>query len=182
MLRPILQQVSELNIQKLDFEITLSGTYWGNRNPAFEILVNDQIVVDSVIAAPPSKKGIPGQDFMTATQVLQTLHTEKFSIDLGPGQHVLGIRLKNKLPTDTCGFNDNGTYTRDVLLNIEKVKIDSMDLENLIYEESIYELDSPAQINGTELQMLERCVNLGFNGVYKLRFSIPFYIWLLERL
>lgn len=182
MLKTILPQVSEHNIQKLDFEITLSGTYWGNRNPTFEILINDQVVLDSVIAAPPSKKGIPGRDFMTATQVLQTLHTEKFSADLAPGQHVLGIRLKGKLPTDTCGFNDDGTYTRDVLLNIEKVKIDGMDLGNLIYEESIYELDSPAQVNGAELKVLERCVNLGFNGVYKLRFSMPFYIWLLERL
>jgi hypothetical protein len=176
------QQVSEPKKEKMDFEITLSGTYWGDRNPYFHIAVDDQILVDSRILAAPSSKGLPGSDYMTAERELGTYQVEKFSIDLTPGTHVLAIALKNKLPTDTCGFDAQGQYSRDVLLNIERVKIDGMDLQNLIHEESEYQLDFPAVINGEPVTTLHRCVHLGFNGSYKLNFSTPFYIWLLERL
>lgn len=182
MVRQILHQVSEPNTDKLDFEITLSGTYWGDRNPAFKITVDDQLVLESKITALPSRKGLPGNDYMTADRELKTYQVEKFSLGLTPGPHVLGISLTNKLPTDTCGFDDNGNYSRDVLLNIERIKIDGMDLHNLIHIESEFELDSPALVNGKTIDKLTYCVNLGFNGTYKFPFSTPFYIWLLERI
>lgn len=180
--RPTQPQVSEPNLEKMDFEITLSGTYWGDRNPAFEITVDNAVVVDGKITALPSRRGLPGNDFMSSKAELATYQTEKFSVDLAPGSHVLGVRLKNKLPTDTCGFDDQGNYTRDVLLNIERIKIDGMDLQNLVYEESQYILDKPQEFKGAVVEKLERCVCLGFNGTYQLPFMTPFYIWLLERL
>lgn len=166
----------------MDFEVTLSGTYWGDRRPYFHIAVDDQVVIDSQIHKFPSKKGLPSGDHMTAAQELGTYQVETFSVDLAPGNHTLSITLKNKLQTDTCGFNDQGNYTRDVLLNIERVKIDGMDLQNLIYEESEYILAEPRLYQGQTVDKLNRCVCLGFNGTYKLNFSTPFYIWLLERL
>lgn len=182
MLKQTQLKVSEHNLENLDFEVTLSGTYWGNRNPAFTIAVDNNIVVDSTITAFPSKKGLPGNDHMTAERELGTYQTEKFTVGLTPGSHVLSISLKGKLPSDTCGFDSEGRYINDVLLNVEKITIDGMDLHNLLFEESEYCLDEPSIVDGQTVDKLHHCVHLGFNGTYKLTFSTPFYIWLLERL
>jgi hypothetical protein len=169
------------DVETLDFEITLSGTYWGTRYPEFDILVDDTVVNSGCISSYPSKKGLPYDSFMSAGREQATYQTIKFTHPVIPGNHVLGIRFKNKQPGDTCEFVD-GQWRKDVLLNVEKIVIDGVDLRTLIYNESTYTFDQEQTVDGQVTKMVENCVHLGFNGVYELKFISPFYIWLLERL
>ena len=169
------------DVENLDFEVTLSGTYWGTRYPEFDILVDDTVVKSDRITASPSKKGLIHDDFMSAGREQATYQTIKFTHPVVPGNHVLGIRFKNKQPGDTCEFVD-GQWRKDVLITIEKIVIDGVDLRSLIYNESTYTLDQEQTIDGVATRTLENCIHLGFNGVYELKFISPFYIWLLERL
>jgi hypothetical protein len=55
---------------------------------------------------------------------------------------------------------------------------------NLIHPmlQSILSQDQQQQYQGKEIDHLDNCVNLGWNGTYTLKFASPFYIWLLEKL
>jgi hypothetical protein len=171
--------------EELNFKLVLSGTYWRNKPPEFEILFDNQLVLAASITKPSSSKGIVLLDdnAIEHTQEYQTttLETFEFSRTVEPGNHVLGIRLKNKADGDTRGFVPDG-WTRDLLLHVEKITINDVDLHNLIFSESKYVLDQLQTINGNSTDHLTNCVSLGFNGVYQLPLSSPFYIWLLERL
>lgn len=150
-----------MNQEELSFEITLSGTYW-DRKPQFSILVNDEEVASDTINQPSSG-----------------LQTVTFTKKFVEGDHVLKIRLNNKENQDTV--IENGVVTKDMLLNIEDIIIDGISLGNLLWSAE-YILDTPKQYNGETIDHLDHCVNLGWNGAYTLKFSSPFYIWLLERL
>jgi hypothetical protein len=160
--------------EDLQFQLVLSGTYWDKR-PSFDVLIDDTIVLSDTISASPSRKGL-ADSFMDKDYELVTYQTHDFSYNLSPGEHTLGIRLKNKTSADTRHFVNEGHWLNDMLLNIEKISIDNVDLQHLLWTKSVYKLDAP--FNG-QTQLLN-CTNLGFNGTYQIKFSIPFYIWLLE--
>lgn len=149
------------NQEELKFVITLSGTYW-DKKPQFSILINDEEVISSTITEPSS-----------------ALQTIEFSKKFAEGDHVLQIRLNNKENSDTV--LENGAVTKDMLLNIEDIVIDDISLGNLLWQAE-YVLDKPQNYKGETIDHLDHCVNLGWNGAYTLKFSSPFYIWLLERL
>lgn len=149
------------NQEELSFVITLSGTYW-DKQPQFSILVDDEEVVSGSITEPSS-----------------ALQTFQFSKKFTEGEHVLKIRLNNKENQDTV--LDAGTVVKDMLLNIEDIVIDDISLGNLLWQAE-YVLDKPQNYKGETIDHLDHCVNLGWNGAYTLKFSSPFYIWLLERL
>ena len=145
--------------ESLDFAVTVSGTYWDKR-PQFSIWIDDRVVIQTSISSDAQQ-------------------THKFSHVVDPGEHTLNIRLENKFPTDTK--ITNGEITDDMLLNINDIEIDNISLGNLLWNAE-YKLDKPQQYNGKEITQLDKCVNLGWNCTYILKFSSPFYIWLLERL
>ena len=70
---------------------------------------------------------------------------------------------------------------KDMILNIDDVIIDDISLGNLLWSAE-YILDEKQIYQGQEIDRLDGCVNLGWNGTYVLKFSSPFYIWLLEKL
>ena len=145
--------------EKLSFVVTLSGTFWDKR-PQFSIWLDDHQVVASEIAH--------GQQEI------------KFERTLDAGDHTLKIRLENKdQRTDTV--IENGEVIKDMLLNINDVTIDDISLGNLLWSAE-YILDCPQEYQGNTIDHLDHCVNLGWNGTYILKFSSPFYIWLLEKL
>jgi hypothetical protein len=170
--------------EELHFKIVLSGTYW-TKKPEFEILFDNQLMLGGTINAPSSSRGIvtlDGDSIHQTPEYQESIQeTFEFSCNVAPGEHMLGIRLTNKAPGDTRGFVPGG-WTRDLLLHIEKITINEVDLHNLIYSESKYQLDQPHELNGNSVEFLKNCVSLGFNGTYQLPISSPFYIWLLERL
>jgi hypothetical protein len=95
------------------------------------------------------------------------------------GPHELKIRLENKTDTDTVIENDE--VVKDMLLNISDINVDDISLGNLLWSAE-YILDKPQIYKGQTIDHLDGCVNLGWNGTYILKFSSPFYIWLLEKL
>lgn len=152
------------DVESLAFKIGLSGTYW-DRKPEFEIRLNNKLITSGKISADSGST-----EYFT------------FTSELEPGNHVLGIRLLNKQITDTVQSEDKSTIVNDLLLNIESIEIDEVEVGMCKWYESVYILDTPAQFNNQTVTQLEKCVNLGFNGEYQLKFTSPYYIWLLEQL
>ena len=145
--------------EKLSFVVTLSGTFW-DRRPQFSIWLDDHVVTQSEIVS-------------SAEQSITFEHT----VDEGP--HTLKIRLENKTTADTV--TENGEVVKDMLLNIDDVTIDDISLGNLLWSAE-YVLDKKQTYKGQEIDHLDGCVNLGWNGTYTIKFTSPFYIWLLEKL
>ena len=148
-----------MNEEKLSFVISLSGTYW-DRRPQFSIWLDDHVVVQSEITS-------------SAEQIVS------FERKVNEGPHELKIRLENKADADTV--IENGEVVRDMLLNIDDITIDDISVGNLLWSAE-YILDEKQMYQGEEIDHLDGCVNLGWNGTYILKFTSPFYIWLLEKL
>jgi len=148
----------------LTFKIGVSGTYW-DRCPQFEISLDDQIFHQGTVSAPSGQ-----------------IEYHEFSTELSAGEHVLGIRLLNKQPTDTVQSDDKSHIVKDLLLNIESIEIDEVEIAGSKWYDSEFVTDQPVQFNGQTVNRLKKCINLGFNGQYRLKFASPFYIWLLEKL
>jgi hypothetical protein len=148
-----------MNQESLKFVVTLSATFW-ERRPQFSIWLDEQQIISSELPD-------------TAQHPMTFEHT----VDQGP--HSLKIRLENKTQQDTQ--IKDGTIINDMLLNIDDITIDDISLGNLLWSAE-YLLDQPQEYNGKTIDHLDNCVNLGWNGTYILKFSSPFYIWLLEQL
>jgi hypothetical protein len=144
--------------ETLKFSITLNRTYW-DKLPQYSIWVNDDKIVDDALS--------------------EDRRTVEFERDLAEGDYLLKIRLENKTNKDT--IIENGEIVKDMLLNIEDIVIDDISLGNLLWD-ATYILDEPHEFNGKTITQLDHCVNLGWNGTYVLKFSSPFYLWLLEKL
>lgn len=148
-----------MNEEKLSFVVALSGTFW-ERRPQFSIWLDDHMVVSSEIVS-------------AAQQEI------KFERTIDEGAHTLKIRLENKTTADTV--TENGEIVKDMLLNIDDITIDDISLGNLLWTAE-YILDKKQSFKDQEIDHLDSCVNLGWNGTYVLKFTSPFYIWLLEQL
>lgn len=146
-------------VENLSFSITLSGVFW-NKKPKYTVVLDDEIITS-------------GEILDSKQEVI------KFSKDIEEGQHFLKIRLENKTDSDTV--IENGHILKDMLLNVDDIEIDDIPLGNLLWSAE-YHLDEPHLYNGEKITSLSKCVNLGWNGTYELKFSSPFYIWLLENL
>jgi hypothetical protein len=145
--------------ENLSFKISLTGTFW-DRRPQFSVWLDDHVVVQSEIAN-------------SAEQIVA------FDRRVDEGQHKLRIRLENKADADT--IIENGEVVKDMLLNIDDITIDDISLGNILWSAE-YILDKKQTYKGQEIDHLDGCVNLGWNGTYTLKFTSPFYIWLLEKL
>ena len=145
--------------ESINFVVTVSGTYW-DKKPQFSIWLDDHVVIQTSISSE-----------------LQQTHGFTHAID--EGEHTLSIRLENKFPDDVHKVNDE--VVGDMLLNIDSITIDGISLGRLLWNAE-YKLDKPQQYNGKEITQLSNCVNLGWNGTYVLKYTSPFYIWLLEKL
>jgi hypothetical protein len=99
----------------------------------------------------------------------------EFSADvLEEQEHCLEIRLENKTNSDTIARGDE--IVKDMLLNIDSIEIDEIDLGEVKWNKSEFVADDPNR------PTLKNCVNLGWNGSYQLKFTSPFYLWLLENM
>ena len=145
--------------ETLNFKISLTGTFW-DRRPQFSVWLDDHVVTQSEITS-------------SAEQIVS------FERRLDEGPHTLKIRLENKTTADT--IIENSDVVKDMLLNIDDITIDDISLGNLLWSAE-YILDKKQVYKDQEIDHLDGCVNLGWNGTYVLKFSSPFYIWLLEKL
>ena len=145
--------------EKLSFVVTLSGTFWDKR-PQFSDWLDQKQIVSSEIAD-------------------ESQQEVRFEQEVNEGPHTLIIRLENKTSDQTV-LTDSGVM-KDMLLNIDDITIDDLSLGNLLWSAE-YKLDERQMYNGKEIDHMDGCVNLGWNGAYTLKFTSPFYIWLLEKL
>ena len=152
--------------EQLAFKITLSGTYH-KKVPLYSIYINDKLIVENSITVESDQPEII--EFVTD--------------ELNEGDHELKIRLDNKEPSDTIKDpnSEELVILNDMLLNIHDIEIDQVSLSHII-RSAEYFLDEPQSFNDEEITKLTNCVNLGWNGSYVLKFSSPFYMWLLENL
>lgn len=145
-------------LENLEFKIGLSGSYW-DKKPEYSVRIN-------------------GVEKATGTITSESNITEfiEFEYELEEGQqHTLEICLLNKTDSD-CFVDTQGQITKDMLLNVDSVEIDGIDLGNLKWSASEFvPFDS-------SISSLKSCVNLGWNGTYKLTIASPFYLWLLDNL
>lgn len=149
-----------MTTETLTFKISLTGTYW-SKKPNFSIFLNDELI---------EQKDIENQ----------SVHEIVFERGVAEDQeHELKIRLNNKQDEDT--IIENTQIVKDMILNIDGIEIDDIDIGNLRWTAE-YKLDQAREYNGKQTDHIDNCVNLGFNGTYTLKFTSPFYIWLLEKL
>lgn len=142
--------------ETLSFKIKLSGTFW-NKVPAYSVLINSH-------------------EYASGTTDTEQSVVE-FSCDLDEDtEHTLQIRLTNKSDNDTVENEDKTAIIKDMLLNIDSIEIDEIDLGELKWTASEFIADDPAR------PTIKSCVNLGWNGSYLLKFTCPFYLWLLENM
>jgi hypothetical protein len=139
-------------------KLGLSGTYWDKR-PQYRVEFNDVIMCQG--------------DITSESDVVEYV---EFDCEYSTDDVALRVYLTNKTDSDTVENEDKTAIVRDMLLNIVSCEIDKIDLGNLIYDKTEF---VPDNANNPTLKI---CVNLGFNGAWTLRWTNPFYIWLLENI
>jgi len=122
------------------------------KQPQYRVLANEQVI----------REGLAGE-----------LEYIEFDFEYD-GQAVLSVELLNKESSDTVENADKTAIVQDLLLNIESLEVDEIDLEQIPREQSVY----TTQDNRT----IDKCVNLGWNGTWRLTWTDPFYLWLLENM
>lgn len=152
--------------ETLRFKIGLSGTS-EQKHPEFLIAVDGNTFIKGALSQSPN-----------VTEYFE------FDVSLTEEPHELQISLLNKLSTDTVK-DTTGNIVGDLLLNIDSIEIDDIDLGTLLWTASIYNPIYPESYIDQEQKNVKdvlNCVHLGWNGVWRLPFVCPFYIWLLENL
>lgn len=153
--------------ERLHFKIGLSGTYW-EKMPYFVLAVNETPYKIGHTHAPSGE-----------------IQYIEFDAEVEPEENTLKIVFSNKEPSDTvkdCDDPINFKIVKDLMLNIHSVEIDDIDLGQIIFLESVFKLAKPQEFQGQTVTEITKCVNLGFNGTWELKFNSPFYLWLLEKM
>jgi hypothetical protein len=156
------------DIESVEFKIALDSV-WHNEPPKFEVLLNDELIDYGVVA----EKQENDEEKIIA-----------FKRDLEEGEYTLKIRLLDKQPKHTP-IDDNGNILADQLLNIKQIEIDEIELDYLLYQLGKYHKQinfSSNQPEFDEKPLPDSYKNLGWNGEWRLQFSVPTYIWFLENL
>lgn len=149
----------------IKFELRFSSIFW-DLPPMADIFINDEIKFSGIID--------------------QQNLTVKFTHILEFGKnYTIKIKRYNKLPNQ-CEILNDGTL-RDQLLILEQVKIDDIDIKNIVqhlsYNEPVYpEPWASLQKNqGIQLeQYIKAETTFGHNGTWVLEFTSPFYEFLIN--
>ena len=101
-----------------------------------------------------------------------------FDVQDDEGQHELQFVMSGKTQQHTV-VDDQGNITQDAMLSISDVCFDGIDITQIITENAVYVHD----FNGTQAQTQDRFFgDMGCNGTVSLKFSTPFYLWLIENM
>jgi hypothetical protein len=152
----------------VEFKIVLDSV-WHNDPPKYEILLNDELIDSGVVA---EKEENREEKIIT------------FSSELPEGDHVIKIRLQDKQNKHTP-VDENNNILADQLLNIKQIEIDEIELDYLFYSLGYYHRQIDIADGSPvfdETPMSDKYTTLGWNGEYRLHFSVPTYMWFLENL
>ena len=140
-------------MESLDLRLKLSSSFW-DKAPYVGVTVDDVSLFNG--------------------QVSESIEIN-WSGNLNEGTHSLNIELYNKDKYQT--IIENGEILKDQILNIDNIYFDDIEVGFLKWSHSEYITKHPGAPN-----KLVNCVNLGYNGIWTLKFNTPIYIWLLENL
>lgn len=141
--------------ETVDVKINLSSEHWDDRYPGARVYINQELTHEGLIAEPTELS---------------------WSGELEEGEQVIVVEMYDKRDGDTV-FDENENIIKDVILNIDNISFGDVDLNELVQMGSMY---YPKSKYAPEV--LDQCVNLGWNGRWELKFSSPTYLWLLENL
>ncbi|OUU17823.1 MAG: hypothetical protein CBB97_21740 [Candidatus Endolissoclinum sp. TMED37] len=156
--------------EKLKFKLQLYATMW-DQPPIAEIKLNSKSFFKSEITSTEQKP----------TNI-------EFEAELTEGsEYSLIIERSGKGPNQTI-LDDKGEIIKDQLLHIKGIEIDEIDIGALVYE-GWYSPEYPEpwatqqrELGNDLKDSFKNVTQMGFNGEWKLTFSSPFYMWLLENL
>ena len=139
---------------KLSLEVNTPGG-----NVGLQIRLDTQVIFDSYAAL--NKKVIE----------------YKFA-DSPESVHVLEIEMMGKLPTDTK-IDQQGNILSDKSITIENLAFDEITLGHLVTELATY----THNFNGSQDTIEDQFFgSMGCNGIVKLEFTSPVYLWMLENM
>ena len=161
--------MTDKNTEKLKFKLELWATYW-DLPPVAEILINDESHYRSEITGT--------EDNPSVIEFEHTLEEGK--------EYTLKILRSGKDKNQTVV--EDGNIIKDQLLHTKSIEIDEIYIGALVYE-GLYTPEYPEpwatqqRDTGVELpKSFKNVTNMGHNGVWELKFTSPFYMWLLENL
>lgn len=144
-------------VENLHFKIGLAGTYW-DKHPQYSILLNDQVIKQDTVKSSSA----------------ETFYVE-FDSDIQE-KNILKIRLENKHWSDTVQNEDKTHILKDMMLHVKSVEIDEITLGEILWSKTQFVGDD------SDRPILNKCVDLGWNGTWELAFTGPFYLWLIDNL
>jgi hypothetical protein len=98
--------------------------------------------------------------------------------DSADAVHVLEIEMMGKLPSDTQ-IDSAGTILSDRAITIENLAFDEIALGQLVTDLAIY----THNFNGSQDTIQDQFFgSMGCNGIVRIEFSSPVYLWMLENM
>jgi len=98
--------------------------------------------------------------------------------DIENSDHVLEIIMSGK-QLDHTVLDNTGSIVKDRLIQISNVSLDKIDLGQLFLDRAEY----THNFNGTAKTTQDRFFgDMGCNGIVRLEFTSPVYLWLLENM
>jgi hypothetical protein len=106
--------------------------------------------------------------------------TDKVIIEFNDddAEHEMCLEMSGKTPDHTT-VDDNGQIVEDLLLTIRDMCFDEINVDQTLYEKSLYLHDYNGTSEPTQTQFYG---DMGCNGSIKFCFTTPIYLWLLENM
>jgi hypothetical protein len=130
------------------------------------------VVLSSTFWKDPPKAKVYVDDDLIFDGLITETKTIKWAGELTEIKHKLIVELHGKDKYQTV--LENGKIVKDQILNIDSIAFDEIDIGYMKHTLSKY--------YPSNLEAIDNCVNLGWNGCWELEFTTPVYIWLLENI
>lgn len=156
--------MSASDLESVSFKVFLSSDWW-RLPPHVKIYLNDELITDTEVT---EKSSANDQKII------------EFKKELAESEHELVIELLDKEIIDTQ-IDENHNIIKDKLLNIDEIEIDDIPLGFLLYTHSNFYPDSTKNPPNLPAE-IPHLRNIGYNGKYKIKFTVPTYTWFLETL
>tara|TARA_B100001057_G_scaffold459195_1_gene509137 strand:+ start:3502 stop:3897 length:396 start_codon:yes stop_codon:yes gene_type:complete len=101
---------------------------------------------------------------------------QETELDLSEGEHEYKIVVSGK--TFDNVLQEDGDTIEDTYIKLKSVLIDDNEVLGLLNEEAKFYPDHP----NPKAPILEKITELGYNGEYRFKFSVPTWEWLIEKL
>lgn len=137
-------------------------------------------------------KTLPELDIKVGRKLLQTVVLEnhdpvilEFNENFAKKKYTLNITLKNKTNDDTV-INDAGDMEKSMSVTIDFIEFEDIDISSMLFTHSSYYPKYPepwySQQETKPDKFLKNCLDMGWNGTFKLKFRSPIFEWFLENL